>query len=481
MHFWGRIFVFFFPKNVHIYFTTFQNFFQVLSLTESTFFDTIILSNKKDVRSLAIIDTIIDVFTPILYGVAIAYFLSPLLDFFEKKLLRFKTKKKWQANIKRVLAILLTLVTVLLVIVAFVLIFVPQTVDSYRMLAKNWGNYADLFDENFDKYIDSLFEGHEQLWKIYERVRESLGFDRNNPLVSQILAKVGGYLIGLLSMDTLVKFLSVGTTAFSVMIDLIYIVLLLIYLLFTKERQVARMRKLARAFFSKEHADYLEHVAQLADHKIGRYLRVQVFDSILVGVVSYFVYMLFDIPFYPVLALISGVTNIIPYFGPFIGAIPNAVFVVLAAPEKLIPFLLIVLVVQQLDGNVLVPILQSSNMKMDTFWVLVGMTIMGGIFGLPGMVLGVPVFSVIYILVKESAEKRLVAKSLSTDTDDYLEGRIPKPQKTKWYKRIFSSFQKKEAVPDLPQAERAEERSTEAFCDGKTEDPSPKRFEKDKK
>ncbi len=378
-----------------------------------------------------LIGEFLDIIAPILYGVAISYLLSPILNFIEKKILRFPDKKRWLKNFKRVLSIILTFAVVLTLLAAAVSIFIPQIVDSYNRIASlfSQGDVMEKLDANLDHYIDKIVSGNHLLEKGYAAIRQALELGEEQSLLYRLLEYLSDYLKTFFSKDALENLLNkawgAGSAVVSFVVDAIVTFILCIYLLFTKEKQLGRMRKLVSAFFKPKTAEKINHVAFLTDERVGRYLRVQVLDSIMVGIVSYFVFMIADLPFYPVLALISGVTNIIPYFGPFIGAIPNGVFILLSDPEKLLPFIIIVLIIQQIDGNIIVPLMQSSNMKMDVFWVLVGMTIMGGIFGLPGMILGVPLFSVIYILIKERAEELLKEKDLPTDTNYYAAMKSP--------------------------------------------------------
>ena len=439
----------------------------------------------------------LDIISPILYGVALSYLLSPILNFIEKKILRFPDKRSWLKSFKRVLSIILTFAVVLTLLAAAVSIFIPQIVDSYNRIASLFtqGNVIEKLDENLDQYIDKIISGNHLLEKGYAAIRQALELDEEQSLLYRLLEYLSDYLKTFFSKDALENLLNkawgAGSAVVSFVVDAVVTFILCIYLLFTKEKQLGRMRKLVSAFFKQKTAEKINHVAFLTDERVGRYLRVQVLDSIMVGIVSYFVFMIADLPFYPVLALISGVTNIIPYFGPFIGAIPNGVFILLSDPSKLLPFI-IVLVIQQIDGNILVPLMQSSNMKMDVFWVLVGMTIMGGIFGLPGMILGVPLFSVIYILVKERAEEKLKEKDLPTNTDYYAAIKSP-PKKVElppFLLKIGGIFSKKERkakkskkqeqsveqpLPEEPGDQSSPEKEQDAALEKQSGKPTPEK------
>ena len=405
----------------------------------------------------------LDIVSPVLYSIAITYFLSYILNFIERYILRFPAKRSWAKNLKRIISIILTFAFVLLLIAAAVSIFIPQIVDSYQRLTSLFSGEEDLFDtfsNKLDAQIDKLISGNTTLEIGYSEFRNFLGLDAEESLLSRLSDYLWHYLNTFFTKATVENLLNkawgAGSAAVSFIIDAVLTIILSIYLLFTKEKQIARIKKLVNAFCSPKLADKIYHAAYLTDERVGQYLTVQILDSILVGVVSYFVYMIADLPFYPVLALISGVTNIIPYFGPFIGAIPNGIFILISEPSKLLPFIIIVLIIQQIDGNILVPLIQSDNMKLDVFWVLVAMTVMGGIFGLPGMILGVPLFSVLFILIKEQAEELLAKKNLPLETSYYNESRRPKDKRNRLPAPARRILELVDKIKDLRRAKKLE-------------------------
>ena len=151
----------------------------------------------------------------------------------------------------------------------------------------------------------------------------------------------------------------------------------------------------------------------------GKYIFGKVVDSIIVGIVSYFIYWVFGYKFYPRLALIAGVTNMIPFFGPFIGAVPAGLLVLIAQPEKFIWLLVIILVLQQLDGNILDPMIVGNEVGLIPVFTMSATLLFGDLFGIPGMLLGVPIVATVYTLVSEEVIKRLRKKGLPDMTSDY--------------------------------------------------------------
>lgn len=424
------------------------------------------------------------IISPILYGIIIAYLLSPIQNFFENKVFAFKSEKQWVKNTRRGLSVFVTVVILLLILAAVLGIFVPGIATSVDNLSGKLDGYVEDLDENLDAYIDAHIDKDGIFGKMYEHIKETLQVDEDHTLFSQLIKKFTDWVSGMLSTENLQKIFAIGSSVLGVLVDFVVTLIFTVYLLISKERQAARMKKLANAFFKKERVARLYNIAEMTDDKVGRYLRMQVLDSICVGLVSYVVYVIFSIPYAPLLALISGVTNIIPYFGPFIGGIPNGIFVLLAEPEKLLPFIIIVLVIQQIDGNIIVPIIQSNNMKLDTFWVLAAIVIMGGIFGFPGMVLGVPVFSVLYVLLKERAEEKLKNKGLATETEAYITmstGRHtdrPTPPVVRFCRAVRKFFTRKGESTDAPEEQSGNKNGTQEIPETQEESETPEGSDK---
>lgn len=399
------------------------------------------------------------IISPILYGIGLAYLLSPIQNFFENKVFVFKAEKKWAKSLRRALAVIVTMVILFAIITAAFCIFIPGIIKSADMLRTNLGGYVQKMENMMNDYMQGRIDENSAWGRVVGYIKDFFGVTPEKTLFGQITEKLTSWLTSLLSAENIKRFFSMGGALVGFLVDLVLTLIFTVYLLISKDRQVARMRKLCNAFFKKERVESIYRVAAMTDDRVGRYLRVQVIDSILVGLVSYVIYKIIGLEYAPLMALISGVTNIIPYFGPFIGAVPNGLLVLLATPNKLLAFIIAVVVIQQVDGNILIPIIQSGNMKLDTFWVLVGITIMGGIFGLPGMIIGVPIFSVIYVLIREKAEERLAKKGLPTETEAYRMGDRsrradrPTPPLVKLYRRVrnwFRTRKEKKKAPALP-------------------------------
>ena len=176
--------------------------------------------------------------------------------------------------------------------------------------------------------------------------------------------------------------------------------------------------RLRRALFSDEANAQITRFCGIADRSFGGFLEGKLIDSAIIGVLVYIALSIFKVPYAILIATIVGITDIVPVVGPFIGVIPSAVIILLTDPIKVIPFLLCILIVQQIDGNIIAPKILGENTGVSSLCVMIAITVMGAIWGLAGMVLGVPLFATVIELTNEFLNKRLQDKGLSTEIDD---------------------------------------------------------------
>lgn len=208
-------------------------------------------------------------------------------------------------------------------------------------------------------------------------------------------------------------------TALNYVVDAFVGVLIMIYLLNYKETLFAIGKKLIAATCSDEKRDDIFEFGEIFNETFVGFIVGRIIDSAIIGVLTYIVLAIVKIPFAPMIAMIVGVTNVIPFFGPFIGAIPSFLIIMLESPFAALEFLIIILVIQQLDGNVIGPKVVGNAIGIGSFWVLIAVLIGGGLFGFSGMVFGVPVFAVIYRYVNKVTTKSLAKKGKKVLTSDY--------------------------------------------------------------
>ncbi len=351
---------------------------------------------------------ILSVFNPILYGIVIAYILNRIVKLFENKVFVFLDKKKEKMKLKRSLSVLCTYILTLIVLTLFVLILVPQI----------WAGIIDLknlipfYIDAVQKWLTKIAEQSGALSDIVEKaVTYIIDFiDKIYDLIEYILPKLTG-IIG-----DVVVFLK----------DLVLGIILSIYFLLEKEKFLAQGKRLITALFSKNKSEKIVEMVKRADDSFGGYIVAMAFDSLLVGLECFVACSIVGIPYYPLVSLIVGVTNFIPFFGPFIGAIPSAFIIFIVDPISVVWFVLIILVIQQIDGNIIAPKIIGNHLNLSSVWVVIAITLMSGLFGFMGMIIGVPMFSLIYAWCSDAISNKLKKKGLKSETIDYFSDSIGK-------------------------------------------------------
>ncbi len=364
------------------------------------------------------VGSILLILSPIAYGFVFAYLLNPLMKLCENKWLKFigakerklkfrRKKSPSPAKVKRLLSVIITYLIFIIVISMFVWLVAPQIASSYNDLeskmsfyissAASWienlGSESELFKTIVD-FIDAD--------QIIQSATDFL-FD-SYALIQKLTPYVANFANSLLS--------GVKNVVLGIFVS--------IYLLLSKEKLIAQLKKFICACFKKKHVHELIEIARYTDKTFGGFIVGKLLDALLVGVVSFIVFGIVNIPYYPLIAVIIGVTNIIPFFGPFIGAIPSAFIIFIASPEKVLWFIIIILIIQQIDGNLIAPKIIGTTIGLDAIWVLVSIIVMSGLFGIPGMFIGEPIFALFYAGVKRLIERKLAKNSLPTETDKYF-------------------------------------------------------------
>ena len=192
-----------------------------------------------------------------------------------------------------------------------------------------------------------------------------------------------------------------------------------VYILFSKETFSAQSKKIVYAVLRTDHANMILHLTKKSNEIFGGFIIGKMIDSIIIGILCFIGTSILKMPYAMLVSVIVGVTNVIPFFGPYIGAIPSAVLIALADPMKGIYFLIFILLLQQFDGNILGPKILGNSTGLSAFWVIVSILLGGGLFGILGMLFGVPTFAVVYYIIKLLLDNQLEKKKLPTDSDCY--------------------------------------------------------------
>ena len=374
----------------------------------------------------SVVKTFVNAVKPLIYAVIIAYILWPMLRFFENKVFAKLNEKKLRRRLVRILSLLCTYIIFLLLLTLFFSTVIPQVSDSFRSLVDRLRDYIDSGSTWIDSltakypFLDGVFESN-----LFEMIQTNL-----NDWLKESINKLD-------SMNKLVENIStIFDNVSSVAVGMKNVVLgivFAVYFLLYKESLFAQLKKLTKSVMKDRAYERFTHYAKLTDRTFGGFISGKLIDSIIVGLLCFILMKIFRMPYASLIAMIIGITNVIPFFGPFIGAIPSAFFIFVAEPKMTLWFILLIVVLQQLDGNVIGPKILGDFVGLSPLWIIVAITIMGGIFGIWGMFFGVPTFAVIYAVVKELTERKLEANALPRETDEYYQDltykEIVKPQR----------------------------------------------------
>ena len=384
-------------------------FFGVLAIIALVLYATINYSGIAAVFSM-----IGSVISPIIIGCIIAYLCNPILKFYERRI--FKRMKRGAP--RRGLSLLFAVITVFLVIALILLMIVPQLIASIQDLLANYKSYIDHVLGYINGWVNA----------ITSKLSISIDISTTEKLTEALkrLFGTGGSLMGsILEKFTAGKPLvdSVGDIIMAlvnILKNLILSIFIAFYILSSKEKRSAQIGKFRKAFLSPKQDKQLCEVTGLINRTFSGFIFGVAIDALVVGIVTFIIMSIFDISKYNLLiACIVAVTNIIPVFGPFIGGIPAAFIVLISNPSKFLLFILLLLIIQQVDGNILCPKIQGDNTGVSSLSVLIAITIAGSLWGIGGMVIGVPIFAVIIELFKRAVNNRLAAKGEPTDTTYY--------------------------------------------------------------
>ena len=337
------------------------------------------------------IQTMTRIITPFLIGCVMAYIIRPVCNFLENHLTaiaeRDRQRPKMVGFMKGVSVFLSMLFAFFVIYILCAMVFpkllisiiaITQRVPAYIRNLTALGE--KIFAEN--EYAAQWFTNFSET--IFEKVQNWARTD----LIPQLGSLVGGVSTGVKNV-------------FSFMMNLLIGVIVCIYILIGRKKMGAQAKLVLYSIFRKEWAQRIEKEVIFADKVFSGFISGKLVDSAIIGVVCFIVLSIMKTPYAMLVSVIVGVTNIIPFFGPYIGAVPSAFLILTVNPRQSLYFVIFIIILQQIDGNIIGPKILGNSTGLSSFWVLFAITIFGGIFGFPGMLVGVPVFAVIYDIAKQ--------------------------------------------------------------------------------
>lgn len=358
------------------------------------------------------IQTLVRILAPIIYGFIIAYILSPIVNFLEKKVIypilkkREITPEKRGRRAIRWACVLISLFLFLYLIYALIMMILPQLIRSIMNIIYSFPTYANVVENWLNSFV-------ERGWNLDTNTLEML-----DTYTSQVQEYLTNNLLP--QMQDMLQNISSGV--FDILIFLKNFIIgavISIYIVADKEGFVARAKMILYAVFKPKVANITIHAMRFTHEVFGGFFSGKILDSAIIGVLCYIGITILDMPYPILISVVIGVTNVIPFFGPYIGAIPCALLILLVDPLKGIYFILFILVLQQFDGNILGPKILGDSTGLSSFMVIVAIMIGGGLFGVPGMLVGVPVFAVIYAAGSNFLHHSLSKREMPDSTEVY--------------------------------------------------------------
>lgn len=349
------------------------------------------------------ISTLLSLATPFFIGFAIAFLLGPIQRNLEKKILKpLFFKKGRHLKLMRAISALLSILFLLILIAVFLLLLVPQLVSSIKQLIELISGFIDSNSARINQMLMEFnflnFEG-EDLVVAWDNIAKSLLGN-----IEMILSNV--YIVSKSILNTLYNFLVGIITAFYILLD--------------KEKICAQIKKIGYGIMKRDRIESLIYWTRRANRIFSGFIIGKIIDSAIIGVICYFCMLIFKMEYPLLISCIIGVTNIIPFFGPFIGWAPCALILLIINPMSAAWFTLFILVLQQLDGNVIGPHILGDYVGVSALSIMIAIVIGGGLFGFTGMLVSVPLYALGYAVCRSMLHSRLQENHLPTDTSDYI-------------------------------------------------------------
>ena len=380
--------------------------FLVLAATSLLF---IIVSHLETINKN--FNLFIQILMPIIYGAVLAYLMSPVYNFVVKttevllaKLFRKKSKK--QSTASSFLATICSLLFLVFIGGSLVSLLIPELTKSIYNLYMTLPDAINRSYERIQALLANYPEAREYVEDLYTEIS---AFFSSKPESAQTIL---GHL------QNIAAFFRDGIwNTFTVVKNILIGLIVMVYLLNLKKTLKLQFRKLLFAIFSKEKAKSIIEELQYVHKMFGGFILGKIIDSVIIGILTFFVLSIMKMPYTLLVSVIIGVTNVVPFFGPFVGAIPCIILIMLSSPLQALYFAIAILAIQQLDGNIIGPKILGDSTGLSSFWVLFSIILFGGLFGFVGMIIAVPLWAVILNSIRRYANKRLEKKQIPNSAE----------------------------------------------------------------
>ena len=357
------------------------------------------------------------ILSPFVWGLVIAYLLYPLMRIYQRgmfeplwKLILKKSKKAdtLAPKLARGCSVFLAMISLLVILTGLVWMVAPQMYTSIETIIVNSPVYID----SLTTWVTKLLTDFPEIRSYVTQVMGDVNTDLMSWLQTTVLPGLGSLLS---NVGTGVKYLLTG------LYNLIIGIIVSVYILGDSETFGANAKRLLYSLLTPEAAKKLLEGLDFTNRTFIGFLNGKLLDSAIIGLICYIVCAILDMPYALLVSVIIGLTNIIPFFGPFIGAVPSAIIILMVSPIKCLIFVVFIIILQQVDGNLIGPKILGSSVGINGFWVMFSIILGAGLFSFWGMLLGVPVFVLIYTLINNSVDRKLRRSDLPVTTEEFME------------------------------------------------------------
>ena len=359
----------------------------------------------------SVLKKISDILTPITYGAIMAFLLAPVYNKCIKLLnpvfFKIGNDKEKAYKLSKFVATFVCLVVLVSILVSLVMMLLPEIIKNLMEMAKTLPAEIDGWSAGIYKLLDDYPDIRTYVESYLYNIDEGV----SNNLTKNILPNLNQYISNVSS-----GFINVFRQVFNFIIGLI----VMMYLLNIKLTLSAQVKRLLYSILPVEKANVAVEEARYIKTVFSQFIVGKIIDSIIIGIINYIFMSLINMKYALLISVVVGVTNVVPFFGPFIGAIPSIFILLLVSPIQSLQFAVWILILQQVDGNIIGPRILGQTTGLPSFWILFSILLFGGIFGIVGMIIGVPTFAVIYRLLSRQSAVALKKKDLSVESKDYI-------------------------------------------------------------
>ena len=358
------------------------------------------------------VSKIFKILSPVIYGFIFAFLMTPVLNFIERKIVKVLfVKFKWDIDKKkkmiRGISLILTIGFVIAIFYGFFNMVIPRVKESIINIVSQFDTYIS----NFEKWLDKFFSNNPDVAETFDDFMDKYAPEIRTFINDNVLGKI----------EVLLKSVSVNVIGVvKALWNLIIGFIISIYVLASKETFAGQSKKIVYAVFQKKNANNIVDAGRFINKTFMGFISGKIIDSAIIGCLCFIGTTLIGTPHALLVSVIVGVTNIIPFFGPFLGAIPCILLILIIEPIQALYFVIFILFLQQLDGNVIGPKILGDSTGLSGFWVIFAITLFGGLYGVGGMIIGVPFCAIVYAGVRMLVNNRLEKKSMNTDTINYV-------------------------------------------------------------